>query len=34
MIGHGGLAGAGPPNWLSHRVWNSYDAIVEACCNA
>ena len=21
-------------NWLSHRVWDSYDAIVEACCNA
>ena len=21
-------------NFLSHRVWNSYDAIVSACCNA
>jgi DDE superfamily endonuclease len=21
-------------NWLSHRVWDSYDAIVEACCDA
>ena len=21
-------------NWLSHRVWDSYDAIVEACCGA
>jgi putative transposase len=21
-------------NFLSHRVWNSYDAIVEACCDA
>ncbi len=21
-------------NWLSRRVWNSYDTIVEACCNA
>jgi len=21
-------------NFLSHRVWNSYDAIVNACCNA
>ncbi len=21
-------------NWLSHRVWDSYDAIVQACCNA
>ena len=21
-------------NFLSHRVWNSYDAIVGACCNA
>ena len=21
-------------NQLSHRVWNSYDAIVEACCDA
>ncbi len=20
--------------FLSHRVWNSYDAIVDACCNA
>jgi len=21
-------------NFLSHRVWNSYDAIVDACCDA
>jgi hypothetical protein len=21
-------------NFLSHRVWNSYDAIVQACCDA
>jgi hypothetical protein len=21
-------------NWLSHRVWDSYDAIVAACCDA
>jgi hypothetical protein len=21
-------------NWLSHRVWDGYDAIVEACCDA
>jgi transposase len=21
-------------NFLSHRVWDSYDAIVEACCGA
>ena len=21
-------------NWLSHRVWDSYDAIVQACCDA
>jgi hypothetical protein len=21
-------------NWLSHRVWDGYDAIVEACCGA
>ena len=21
-------------NFLSHRVWNSYKAIVDACCNA
>ena len=21
-------------NWLSHRVWDSYEAIVEACCDA
>ena len=21
-------------NWLSHRVWESYDAIVDACCEA
>ena len=21
-------------NFLSHRVWNSYDAIVNACCDA
>jgi len=21
-------------NVLSHRVWNSYDAIVDACCDA
>ena len=21
-------------NWLSHRVWDSYDAIGQACCNA
>ena len=21
-------------NSLSHRVWNSYDAFVNACCNA
>ena len=20
--------------WLSHRVWDSYDAVVDACCNA
>jgi hypothetical protein len=21
-------------NFLSHRVWESYDAIVDACCDA
>ena len=21
-------------NWLSHRVWDGYDAIVDACCDA
>jgi len=21
-------------NWLSHQVWNSIDAIVDACCEA
>jgi hypothetical protein len=21
-------------NFLSHRVWDSYDAIVDACCQA
>jgi hypothetical protein len=21
-------------NWLSHRVWESYDEIVDACCTA
>jgi DDE superfamily endonuclease len=21
-------------NWLSHRVWDGYDGIVEACCDA
>jgi hypothetical protein len=21
-------------NWLSHRLWDGYEAIVEACCNA
>ncbi len=21
-------------NFLSHRVWNSYNAIVDACCDA
>ena len=21
-------------NWLSHRVWDGYDAVVEACCDA
>ena len=21
-------------NFLSHRVWDGYDAIIEACCNA
>jgi len=21
-------------NWLSHRVWESYNAIVDACCDA
>jgi hypothetical protein len=21
-------------NWLSHRVWESYDEIVDACCAA
>jgi transposase len=20
-------------NWLSHRVWDSYDAIITACCD-
>jgi hypothetical protein len=21
-------------NWLSHCVWGTYEAILEACCNA
>ena len=21
-------------NWLSHKVWNTYDAILDACCDA
>ncbi len=21
-------------NWLSHRVWEGYDAVVDACCDA
>ena len=21
-------------NWLSHKVWDTYDAILDACCDA
>ena len=29
-----GLEGAMRGNFLSHSVWDGYDAIVEACCDA